>query len=215
MNIRNLLIAVVLVFIAPFLTAGKRFVPWKTVVTGGATTASDNFNRADEQPLSNGGMWATPPIGYSNPFKVVSNVAGSAGGDTVAYVVSPDFTATANQSATATLTTAGLASYSGVCVRMNSLGNGYILRNNGNATTFYLYRITGGSSGEVAIQTWSGLTLIAGDTITLSITGTTLTAKQNSTTVGTATDVLYSSGSPGIYVGESASTVDNFTATSL
>ena len=81
----------------------------------------------------------------------------------------------------------------GVCVRASA----------GNA---YIFNVSAGAWLVAKLATYSftllsqgfGITLTAGDVIRLEVSGTTLTAKQNGSTLSTVTDSSLASGSPGV-----------------
>lgn len=161
--------------------------------------ASDNFNRADANPLD--GNWAQPS-GLS-AIQIVSNQV----------VVS---SVNSNSGAYSTVSSVG-ASYveitdvtgrnGGPAIRMDASGNGYCLLN-WDAGNFYIYLFPSFS----VIGFGSGLTYQIGDIIGLREgSGNVKIASQNGVDVLTSSaDTTYLTGAPGIFLYNELG-VDNWT----
>ncbi len=180
---------------------------------GVVITASDNFTRANENPIVGivGCLWTNGITGY-NSMELNSNIARSTvaaiGG---AIVTTPDFTAYPNHSATVTLGTNNQSP--GCFVRMTVSGNGYRLNyNSGSSVRISL--ITAGVASAIGAD--FGVSAPAnGVTLKLEVNGTTLTAYRNGVSLGSRTDSTYSSGSPGMMTGGTTPTLTAFSCTSL
>ncbi len=186
---------------------------------GGGSSATDNFTRADADPISNpmsdgsstwttaSARWATMKISGNAATKTTSGLPWGA-----AKVSSPTFAA----DQTATITIGANMSHS-VGVRMQSgSGSGYKITTY-SATRLAIYREDdNGSSITETLLSFDdpGGTFTAGDTITISISGTTLTGKYNGSVVAglTVTDATYATGQPWI-AEQTSSTSTGFTAT--
>lgn len=174
-----------------------------------AVTFSDNFNRPNENPLTGG--WTNGATGY-NGLKVLNNeaVAITDSSNSCAYVTTPDFTPYPNQSATATM---GSSTSFGVFVRLSAGGNGYRLIMV-NSTTMRVAVINAGTASTLGAD-FTIAALTAGQSITLGITGTTLTVYVNGVSQGTRTDSTHSTGSPGLYAFSAFGGATSFSCTSL
>lgn len=175
------------------------------------TTASDNFNRANETPLAT--PWANC---YGSGMNLASNAATStASTDKGSFYNSGTWGA--NQSAEGTVgALASNAAYSGVLVRANGSGNAFQVYTDGvsGAAHTAFARWDAGTTTELGgIAT----TFTAGDVIKLEVSGTsgsiTLTAYKNGTQVGQLTNQTGpNSGNPGLGCYGTA-TIDNWSAT--
>jgi hypothetical protein len=169
--------------------------------------ASDNFNRADGGLGSNwtklnDGTFVTAQI-ISN--QVTSSVAGSSCDSFYNAIVWPN-----DQWAQVTITTSLAVSFVGVCLRVTAGGNAYRCYWNGTA----------GSSGSWFIQkkiatvfttvATGTATFNVGDTLLGAVSGPTLTIYKNGVLLGTGTDAIITSGSPGILVVPITATTNAF-----
>jgi hypothetical protein len=177
--------------------------------------ASDNFQRANENPLSDGGNWSIAP--GANAEKIVSNAVEPTIAN--AYCISywnalswPN-----NQYSEITIGSFTGAGYMGPAVRIETGGtqvNQYwgqleyesnstllprlVLDNNGSAINLIVGNIIPFSTGDV----WR-----------LSVMGTTLTLYQNAIQILTAMDSTFSSGAAGLgHYSESAITSNTISA---
>lgn len=173
--------------------------------SSGTASFSDNFTRADANPMSDpvsGGTWTTGST-YQGVCRILSNqLAGNTGATTkVARVATPSFTA--NQRMTVTLANTGI--YHGPMVRMQSStdASGYTAYIDADNVTLKIYKFAddGTNSGAgTYTQLGANITITAvtsGVTLGIEVSGTTITAYRNGVSVGTRTDSTYSSGQPG------------------
>ena len=157
------------------------------------TTASDNFDRANETPLAS--PWATgASVGVnltSNQFKGSGNTdctslynSGTWGNDQEAQITVGGGLASGTQ-------------YIGVSVRLSTTGNGYTFTTDGVTGTGHsvIDRFDAGVTTEILAIT---MTATAGDILKLRVVGTRLTAYKNGVAVGTVTSATYASGFPGV-----------------
>jgi len=159
--------------------------------------ASDNFNRADENPLGNG-VWTVAPS--QDPMKLVTNAATfQTNNDSISYysgITWPD-----NQYSKAKLTVDGSIG--------GDAGGMLVVRQSAAAHTHYRLATDHAATNNVSIskhvaaaytniaqftQAWTD-----GDTWELRVQGTTISAWRNGVQVGTnQVDTSITSGSPGI-----------------
>jgi len=174
----------------------------------GSTPASftDTFIRTDANPMSttssSGGTWTTGPGSLTDCIIDANRLAGT-GFWSGAAVASPTFAA--NQYSEITLTNSTSQTFQGVYVRMQSASAAGYLAFCDSDTAIFLYKMT--DSGTVDFTTKLGATftvstLVAGDVIRLSATGTSTTTLEvfvNGISQGTRTDSTspYTSGQPG------------------
>lgn len=152
--------------------------------------ATDNFNRADANPI--GGNWTTVP--GQAAVQILSSVATDVGGAVSAAYWNADTPSNDHYSQVA----AGAVPF-GPMVRMNTAQlDGYLLYCNGspNAT---IYRMDNGSANATVASL--SFTYAAGDILKLEAVGTALTAYKNGVSQGGGTSGTYTSGSVGIYIG--------------
>jgi len=190
-------------------------------------SVSDTFNRTDANPMSTTmsdsvGIWSSG-AGSWNDLQITSNVINDPnsgdGTGAAAVVSSPTFAD--DQSASIVLG----ASVGGqvVIVRGNSTldaGYGAVVD---SSTTIIITQLSGSSHTSVSgLSIISSLSISAGDTITLTVTGSVsamLSVYQNGVLRGTYTDssTVVTSGQPGIAEanGGSNGPIDSFSATEL
>lgn len=168
-----------------------------------SSLATDSFNRADENPLSNGGVWSTTYTGTDAPQVVGNRVRPTtAGGNSnVASLNSPTFPN--NQYAKMVIATAGGASakYYSTLVRMSAptTFNGYRCTAYINTDTGYtssIAKITAGTSADLVTE--NATTWAVTDTVDCRAEGTTLSLFRNGVVLLTTSDSTYSTGRPGI-----------------
>jgi beta-glucanase (GH16 family) len=158
---------------------------------------SDNFTRANENPLANSN-WGTI-TGYGN-CQIVSNVAEASVLATNSNQCWTNVSINNDQYAEVTISNyAGSNPQSfGPGIRMGTGGTGYIVAMNiGAGTGFTIYKLTG-SGGYTSLGTGGGTTN-NGDVIRLQASGTSLSVYRNGIIIKTITDSTYSSGFPGFY----------------
>lgn len=163
-----------------------------------AATASDDFNRANESPL--GGNWTSQNDSFPN---LANNRIEGALGNGRQDVYWNAATFSANQFSQVQVVTVSSGTqfvYAYVRMADNPTETRYALRTDG-ATTI-IFRIVTGT--QTQLQDTS-TTTTSGDTIRLSVVGTTLKAYKNGSQIGTdQTDANIASGRPGFGVFETA-----------
>ena len=175
-------------------------------------TFSDNFDEGDSSPMdltsSSGGTWETGFGGFDS-MQIVGNAAtGAAGIDSAAArVTSPTFPD--NQSMTITF---GSGNVKGAIVRMSNGGDGYLAFF--STATIQLYKTEASSGTLLNVFDLYG-SASSGWTLTLEVSGTTLTVKTNGVQVGTYSDASFSSGQPGMWSGSSDGAILDVSATGL
>lgn len=159
---------------------------------------SDDFNRANSNPI--GGNWTT---GFGDDCQILTNkFLGTQGFYNSALWNADAFTN--DQYSQCTIWDqggSGLLVYSGPTVRLTAGGTGYIALCNTSGSGFgpgdiILQYITS-RTGGVGLATYPN-TCNIGDTIKLTIVGTTLSTYVNGSLIGTVTDSSASSGSAGL-----------------
>ncbi len=181
------------------------------VVSGAAPiTFTDGFTRSNEDPLSDGGAWTNGITGYGN-MRVNTNQATASTSNGLAIVTTPSFSSYANQSSTITLTSS--TSNVAAILRYDTSGNGYVCYLN-DPVTIRVYRVTAAAGTQLGAD-FTITSVSGGDTIGMSISGTTLTVYRNGVSQGTRTDATWSTGAPGIYAGSSSSFIASITCASL
>ena len=192
----------------------------KAASGGGTVTATDTFIRADANPISSPmsdgvSTWSTP-VGASGIMQISSDNAVGAADVAMARASSPSFPA--NQATTNTISSssASFGASSGPMVRLQSGGGGYLLEAQ-TSTTLQIFLVTDdGTLHFTALGsafTIGGIS--AGDKMVLTVSGSTLTAIYNGTTLGSVTDSTFSSGQPGIFADGTTRFISGFGATSL
>jgi len=178
-------------------------------------TYSDDFNRADGGLGSNWTLGTTGTL-TGAAIAVVSNQAKASGstGATNGGAYWNSGSISADQYSEIQVPSLPPTAYwVGAIVRADStMGNHYlaIYFNNGGTYTIALYKMISGTWSQIG-SNYTSFTATAGDIMRLSVSGTTLRIKLNSTIVITQTDSAISTGRPGI---ATAGTVvmDNFNA---
>jgi len=178
------------------------------------TTASDNFNRANETPLAS--PWTTT-TGFSQ-MNLVSNAAeGSSSADSIAVYNS--LTWGPNQ--TVSVVVGNLSTnnnYSGAGARWDTSGNGFFVWTDGTGGAGHC-GISSSAGGSETVLANSSTTFANGDTIGIDISGTspniTINLQKNGTTVTTVSSVSgNNNGQPAMYAYNNIGpNNDNFNAT--
>lgn len=165
-------------------------------------TSSDDFNRSDENPISDSGDWVSGP-GASGDMQVVSNRVRSSTAGTLGSCRRGSPTFASAQSAQLTIPTrASTNDYIGPATRINSTTDAdqYYLRPSFGETTMSLRRIDDtGTLAETTLGATFG-TFAVGDVLKIDSIGILHVARQNGTIVATRVDTTYASGQPGILV---------------
>ena len=158
---------------------------------GGAVAVTDNFDRTDANPI--GGNWSVPTGGAA--LKILSNVVTGTVDETTDNLSYWNADTFANDQYSQAVITGDNV---GVAVRMAT-----------GALTYYAFIHTTGDQfevHEVTTGTWAKLgdtyaeTYTPGDTIKLTISGSTLTPYLNGSALATRSDSSISSGSAGIVI---------------
>ncbi|MBO0885102.1 MAG: hypothetical protein J2P17_33175, partial [Mycobacterium sp.] len=169
-----------------------------------ASTASDNFNRA------NGGLgsnWTT--VAGTVAPKIVSNKVqpGTAGAVNSAYWSANTFGG--DQFAQATLPNSSGTQYGpGIAVRLSG-GTGYFLWYGNAAGTVSIWRMDSSASWTQLAHS-ANLTISPTDVWKIQAVGSTISAYQNGSLVTQATDTHYASGSPGVWLYYAANQITNW-----
>lgn len=174
-------------------------------------TLLDDFNRADESPLSGGGNWAQIPGGtVSGSLRLISNQVTSTAlsRNGMYWTPATALTDCEVEVTVAVVPTSGkvialwlrINTTSGACYFMQWIVGGAcgIFRNTG----------TGGST--TIATTTPGTTIQTGDVINFSVTGTSLVVKRNGTTIVSGTDSTYASGAIGAGGSDTTFRIDDF-----
>lgn len=172
-------------------------------VTSYLNSAYDNFNRANGAV---GGNWTT----IAGAFNVASNAATGTGGTNLAAWAANTFSS--SQFAEVTVATLnGGTDFVGVNVLLSPGSNGYTCVEN-NASLL-LQKITSGTGSTLASSATAGA---PGDVLRLEAApGGVLTCSRNGVTAITATDMTFTSGSPGMEQFGTVATMDNWSGGNL
>jgi len=167
---------------------------------------SDNFTRANENPLSQGGLWATSA--YNNHLQIVSdlcegtNATSSNDGQIYSGVSLPNDQYASVTYVASPVSGAYLTQYirltTNTYIQLDSAYNLYVYEG-----TWYVY-----IKNTTLIMDGGPITISAGDVFTLAAIGTTLYAYQNSTLLGSATNATYSSGATALMIDNVSSLTD-------
>lgn len=186
---------------------------------GGGTTATDSFNRANADPISNPmsdgvSTWQSGNSTAVNDLQIQSNRAIPVSGLSVKRVGSPTFAS--DQEAVITMPSSPASAIIGPAVRIQGDTNAscYVaICDNGN--TIIIYRLADtGSLGFTSLNSSGAvLTLLEGDLISITAEGTTITAYQNGVQRAQAIDATLSGGQPGVF--SNGSPIDAFSASNL
>lgn len=161
------------------------------------TVASDNFNRANEDPLSNGGLWRSVGVANHPVFAVVSNKAmptsSSVGGPDINWMI---HTTAVNNDQWSEVLCEIMGSYCGLVLRWQASGtaSGYasIVWENGNA---FIQQMTNASNTEIGSA--SGVTT-QGGTNRLEMQGTAIKLFIDDVQKISTSDPTWTSGVTGI-----------------
>jgi hypothetical protein len=194
----------------PSLVGQTFATPNQTVDTTGTTltqTQSDNFTRANENPLSGGGNWAAFGTGLgATAGKIVSNLVETTANGTIAAAI---FSGPGSWPSNDQYSTVTMQALTGVtnntiraCVRVQSGSafTNYSLEND-VAVGFRIVKWVAGVATVLVTQ--SAIAVTPGDTMTLAVVGTKLYGYYNGVLKFTAADSALSSGYPGfsLYAG--------------
>ena len=179
--------------------------------TAGGVSIADNFTRADS--TSSLGSTSTGSLAWtqwSGTWGISSNQAYlSAAGSTNYAVVN---TGVANVTASVKVSGTG---HAGIVVRGGATISDFFLVEvqTGASYAAKIYRVVGGST--TATTTGSTVSAVAGDTVSVEVTSTTITAKLNGSTIATVTDSTHNTNTrQGLYLGTTGGRLDDFSVTS-
>jgi hypothetical protein len=179
------------------------------IVSTYQNSANDNFNRANENPLSNSGKWTA----VLNTWVLTSNTANGNSGGNVNNVVLWNANSFGNdQFAQLTISAIG-SSFSGPSVRVSGSGgtaNWYTCFE--STTQMIFQRSVNGTATNI---TTTGITGATGDVVRIEVAGTSVTCKQNGNVISTTTDNSLTSGSVGMEMFNNGSSVDNWSGGNL
>jgi hypothetical protein len=161
---------------------------------------SDNFTRANENPLSQSGNWVTDSFGEP-ALQIVSDVCEGTAVDTDNNVGIYSGVSLPNDQYASMMLVAkpsGVESSAQAGIRVTDNGSAW-----GNNLPSYVLTVGGNNvwfvnAGTSTIMSGSGLTISAGDVFTIAAVGTTVYAFQNSTQLGSVTNTTYAAGKSGL-----------------
>jgi hypothetical protein len=164
--------------------------------------ASDNFNRANEDPLAS--PWASLS-GFSN-LRVVSNQVGNSSGTDGSSAMRYS-TSSVTDSTITIATTGGGNTDAGPAICLDASGNGYCFLNSANFQ-LYIFELPGfGTAANVG-----GSNFAANDVVRLRRSGNDVIGSVNGVDVITATNnTNFTSGNPGIFMYHGAARFDDWT----
>lgn len=165
-------------------------------------SASSSF-AGTENPLSEGGVWATPTVFSAMRKATGAGVANASGVESDMRYTGVTFAAN-HYSEIVIAAIPNLATQLFYCycnARMNATGGCYQVTTATDVGTNLLQLIRWSNAGvetHIGTDITCPTTISAGDVIRLSVVGTTLTVTYNGTIVRTATDSTWATGQPGI-----------------
>ncbi len=174
----------------------------------------DDFTRANEAPISGGGVW-TIDAGTGGALKVVSNQAAGSGTASNASALS-GVTVTDCEVEATIATVPGAGNQIGVTARtqINSGRDMYLAHYSGSGGVVLL-KIVANVQTSLGTAT---VTLVAGDKIRINCTGTTISASYFHsgawTQFASVTDTAFASGSIGAFIRQTTGRLTNFTVNS-
>lgn len=165
--------------------------------------ASDNFTRADVNPI--GGNWTPTVAGHT--AQIVSNAVESSSTANQGDSYWNALTWGADQYSTVTAGTVVSGSYIGPNVRQSTSGANTAYRfawggNTGSSGTYFVQQYVAGVYTQLAT---GSLTVNVGDTLTLTVIGTQVSAYWNQVLVWTGVATGVASGAPGFLVSPATS----------
>jgi hypothetical protein len=155
--------------------------------------ASDNFTRADSNPIS--GSWTS--TGAISQMQIVSNQA-ECGTTDVSHINASVSTAVSwpnDGYSEITIATFTSATHSVNPLYRVASANGYSIVCSPGANASQIQRFV---AGQGAASIGSNFTVVSGNVVRLTCSGTTISAQVNGSTVASGTDSNYASGSAGI-----------------
>jgi hypothetical protein len=154
--------------------------------------ASDNFNRANEDPLKSP-PWVVDSFGDPS-LQIISDICEATAGSSYNGELYTGTSLPNNQYASATLKVA-LPAAGGLMVGVRMTDNGVTIP----SMSGYMFRVNNGggwtmTAGGLQIASGSGLTISAGDVYTIAAVNGGIYAFQNSTQLDSVSDATYTSG---------------------
>lgn len=155
----------------------------------------DNFDRANENPLSDGGLWSASPTG-GNPLQVISSAATAVTNGVAGEMFWNPTTFGPDTSAFVTVTVLpGGANYVRLHVRVSNpasgtVRTGYMMQWSNDANGCRIFKETATSTFTQIVQS-AGARYVAGDKIELRATGTTIAAYLNDVSVTSVVDATF------------------------
>jgi peptidoglycan/xylan/chitin deacetylase (PgdA/CDA1 family) len=198
------------------LVATAAFFGWAAGPAGaatqpGSTPILDNFNRANENPLSGGGNWSALSSGGA---QLLNNAVASSGTGTSTSGWKTSYTGDVEARTTVLISTdnAGVMTHAS----LNGAGqlSGYLWQwQGGNSpASFALYR--GDANAFTTLATFNGFSLDPGDQLALQVTGSSVQGwvyhLGSWQQVASATDTTYRTGKIGLRVRGTTPIVDDF-----
>jgi len=170
---------------------------------------TDDFNRADEDPLGNGN-WTT--MTSNNDLAIVSNVCGAATTNSDCAARWSGDTFDDDQFSEYTIASAAASPDAGPAVRMASGAWTYYFFNSWNSSN-HLYKFVAGSLTEIGSATTTP-DPTDGDEVRIEVEGSSLTGLINDSIINTGTDTSITSGDAGIQIYD-ATTIDDWISGNL
>ena len=200
-----------LALIAAGALLGLTTGPAQAATQPGGTPVLDNFNRANENPLSGGGNWGS--ISSLGGAQLVSNALASPSPTTAASLWSTVFAGDVETYGTILISTNNAGLYAEATLSSGN-ANGYLWQWQGNdvSPSFALYR----SDNNVltTLGTFSGFTLTAGDKLALRVVGDSVQGwvyhLGSWQQVASATDTTYRTGRIGVRPRGTTPIIDDF-----
>jgi hypothetical protein len=159
-----------------------------------------------ENPLSESSLWTSGPGAWGDLQKV-SGLARAAATSTFSAArandTAPGAAIGADQYSQVTLTTLGAGNPEGgpTCRMASTTDGDCYLIDAVAGDGFYFFRCTdGGTLSFTQLGAKVSVTPVAGDTLKLVVTGTTLESFRNGVSQGTRTDATFASGQPGLWI---------------
>ncbi len=167
-----------------------------------ALPATDNFNRADEDPLSNGGKWTV--VTSFNSLKIVSYACKGPAGSAGNYWNADTFND--NQYAQCTVST--FANATGPTVRNSTTAATFYLANIISTTTIQFYKCISGSYTQLGSNV--SVSLSTTDVIKISAEGQNINLYINGTFIDSRSDSDITSGYAGLFCYGQEAICDNW-----
>jgi peptidoglycan/xylan/chitin deacetylase (PgdA/CDA1 family) len=197
--------------IAAGALSGWTAAPAQAATQPGGTAILDNFNRANENPLSGGGNWAA--ISSLGGAQLVSNAVASPSSTTAASLWHTSFAGDVETYATILVSTNNAGLYAETTLSSGN-ANGYLWQWQGSdvSPAFHLYRAD--NNVPTTLGTFSGFALTAGDKLALRVIGDSVQGwvyhLGGWQQVASATDTTYRTGQIGVRPRGTTPIMDDF-----